>query len=257
MSILASPRPVEPDTVITEKENNETYETPVYSKAGRNLRPRNKKAFHPPATSSVLSTQRVKSPYQRPRRATVRPKTHPKKLARDETDPDLDLIDLDKLQNMCIIQKKAMSQSDAHDATKATPDNMKGRRKPPPASLTIDGFRPQPVFIQAVPVPVPQDQGPVYPGLGYGSIMSFPSMPSLSHSVSIGSNSTVIQNGPRMGKMQVPLRLPRPPIPEVQQVDLCQSDLMATGVCPRSITIIIPLLMMFFLYSRLERSETA
>jgi hypothetical protein len=243
MSIVASSPFIHRSDVASDEKGNssnqERFEPSSSVTTGRTLRSRVKKSLHPPSTSSVLPSIRLKSPYERPRRATAKPKAYGK---RSNVENDIvSKANLTSLRNMSITAQKIANKSDV-DIDETSPDGGKGRkRKAPPTSLTLESFRPQrplpvvpgPLYVH--PIPLPTDFGLGQPSThGFTNApvpsLSFPSVPSLSHSVSTGFNSTVLSHTPRITKMQVPLRLPRPPIPEVQHGSILKSDPMAGEV---------------------------
>lgn len=250
MSIVASsPLVHRPAVASDDKENSinqNHFEPSSPVTTGRTLRPRVQKSFHPSTTSSVLPSIRLKSPYERPRRATAKPKAYGK---RSDVENDIGFkanagFALSSLRSMSISAQKAANKSDV-DIVETSPDGGKGRkRKAPPATLMINSFRPQrplPVVSQPLyhlpiyAVPLPTDLGLGLPpahnfSSAPGPSMSFASISSLSHSISTGSNSTIVSQAPQIAKMQVPLRLPRPPISEVQQDSVLKSDPMAGEV---------------------------
>ena len=249
MSIVASsPFIHRTDVASDEKENssNRDFESSSPVTTGRMLRSRVKKSFHPPSTSTVLPSIRLKSPYQRPRRATAKPKGYRKgiNVENDTVSKANSGLALSSLRNMSITAQKTANKSDV-DTAGTSPDGGNGKkRKAPPASLMINSFRPQrplpvvpqPLYVHPIhAIPLPSDFGLGQPSThnfsnASGPLMSFPSGPSLSNSVSTGFNSTVLSQTPQITKMQVPLSLPRPPIPEVQDGSILKSDPMAGEV---------------------------
>ena len=231
------------------------------------LRPRHTKpTMHPTPTSATMTGKRMKSPYERPRRATARPKGFRRPKQNPGPCATTTELDLASMRNMSITQPiqstrvqrdQDQSQSQTQQGHFFNPFGINpthmiapiitakgGRRKLPPANLMIGGGtrlqRPLPGYHQAV---LPE-QTPLYarptpilriPSYKTGGIQevpstgSFPSVLSLSYSWSDESGMTAVGGStgvPSAGllKMEVPLRLPRPPIMEVQQRSLMRSD---------------------------------
>jgi hypothetical protein len=256
------------------------------------LRPRTTKptsdtrsTLHPSATSSVLASKRMRSPYERPRRPPARAQNLRRPRGTENVAPPSTGGDLDlgSLRSMSITQPKKTNanhtqqqqqQQRRYPSYGPSPTHMiapvitskGGRRKPPPANLMLDGgHRPQRQFQlpgfypvqhshqqdgQAY-MPMQLQEGPVMRIPSFktdigteGSLAqsgSFPSIPSLTYSSSIGSGlgasgssgagvGVGSSSGAGSGKMQVPVSLPRPPIMDVLARRIIKSDPDVTEV---------------------------
>lgn len=250
-SILSSPS-ARTDTVLDKENQSDAPQTPI-RRSTMSLRPRTSAktatSMHPTPTSSVLASKRVKSPYDRPRRATARPKAFQRRVKEEQgpysTKTELDLGHMRQMSISKPSQKTAtereyrQSPQQASDPTHLVAPvitSKGGRRKPPPANLMLGSGRlqqrPLPGFYQPAPgqtqmylQEAPVMRIPSYKTDNISQEMphmgSFTSVPSL---VYTGSADSVRNIGGGGSRMQVPVCLPRPPIVEVQERSIVKSD---------------------------------
>jgi hypothetical protein len=181
--------------------------------------------LRPAPTSMTRSGRKLKSPYDRPRRppsrlnvaSSSKPLTRGRPSAAENIVPDQEIREID-VRNFRSLSLSVQKQQQAAVQYRHQPPQSLPSQVPSPArSAVSEKRRPRPLNVQPVVLPALN-----YPPLAQadlidqGQYLGKPDVPA-----------------PSMAVLQIPCKLPRPPVPKVDVQNVFKSELTASGVSHR------------------------